>query len=120
MCKRPLSHSIQLHARKGYQEMSHCKYLSEKQNTLTLMPNIPWVMRTKYGDIERPTYFGYMSWQNFDSNINEKVAIEVGQDRRDWCQNMYRSKSLSFNAVCRHYNTVVKPACLYAAEQYLK
>ena len=32
------------------------------------------------------------------------------------CQNIYKSKVLSYQAKLRHYNTAVKPECLYAAE----
>lgn len=78
-----------------------------------------WTMRTKYGDIKRARKFKYLG-EILTPNMNEKAAIEERARKMETafrlCQNTYKSKSLSYQAKFKHYSTVVKPECLYAAE----
>lgn len=77
-----------------------------------------WIKRIKYGYNERTNGFKY--FKILSPCINEKTTIEERARNMElasklW-QETYISKSLLFNAKFRHYNMVIKPQFLYAAE----
>lgn len=94
----------------------------DKTKYMTCIKQAPKVLKTKYGNIKRVCRFKYLGEIIQESGL-EKSANEM------WCQKMaaafrltqntYNKKSLSKYTKIRHYNTVIKPECLYGAETLL-
>ena len=77
------------------------------------------LIRTKYGKIEKVEEFKYLG-EMITANGLDKIAIGFRANRMFQALagtgQIYNKKSLSWNSKFRHYNTVIKPQALYAAE----
>ena len=86
---------------------------------MTCHKSAPKFMNTKYGKIKRVSHFKYLGEIIQESGL-EKVANEARCQKMTTAfrltQNIYNKKSLSKYTKLRHYNTVIKPECLYGAE----
>lgn len=76
-------------------------------------------LKTKYGKIQRVSHFKYLGETIMENGL-EKIANKIRCQKMEIAlrltQNIYNKKSLSRNTKLRHYNTVIKPECLYGAE----
>ena len=91
----------------------------EKTEYMTNMKSAPKSLNTKYGKIKRVHQFKYLGEIIQESGL-EKFANEARCQKMTTAfrltQNIYNKKSISKYAKLRHFNTVIKPECLYAAE----
>uniref|UniRef100_A0A8D9AQU5 Reverse transcriptase domain-containing protein n=1 Tax=Cacopsylla melanoneura TaxID=428564 RepID=A0A8D9AQU5_9HEMI len=91
----------------------------EKTEYLTSVKEAPKQMVTKYGKINRVSKFKYLG-EIIEANASDKegnlLRVRKMETAFQLTRNMYNKKSLSLNAKLRHYNTVIKPECLYASE----
>lgn len=91
----------------------------EKTEYMSNQREAPKCLNTKYGKINRVHKFKYLG------EIIQPNGLE-GEANNQRCQkmkrafwmtgNLYNKKCISINSKARHYNTVIKPECLYAAE----
>ena len=79
----------------------------------------PKYLNTKYGKIKRVHQFKYLGEIIQESGL-EKFANDARCQKMTTAfrltQNIYNKKSISRHAKLRHYNSVIKPECLYGAE----
>lgn len=91
----------------------------EKTKFITNIKNAPKFLTTDIGQIEKVKKFKYLG-EIIQENGLEKSAVEdrIRKIERAYgiTKNYYNKKCLSKNLKLRHYNTVVKPECLYASE----
>ena len=91
----------------------------EKTEYMTCLKTAPKYMNTKYGRIKRVSQFKYLGEIIQESGL-EKAANEARCQKMATAfrltQDIYNKKSLSKYTKLRHYNTVIKPECLYGAE----
>lgn len=91
----------------------------EKTEYMANLKHAPKFLNTKYGKIKRVHQFKYLGEIIQESGL-EKIANEARCQKMTTAfrltQNIYNKKSISKHAKLRHYNTVIKPECLYAAE----
>lgn len=91
----------------------------EKTEYMTDWKETPKYMETKFGRIKKATKFKYLG-EIVQPNALDKEA-NLARARKmeaafQLTKNLYNKKSLSINAKLQHYNTVIKPECLYASE----
>ena len=87
------------------------KFMATRTNTNKLI--------TKNGEICKVEKFKYLGEFIESTGLEKSSQIDRLQKTRRYLgitQNLYNKKSLSRNTKIRHYNTVVKPAVLYASE----
>lgn len=91
----------------------------EKTEFMTCLKTAPKFLNTKYGKIRRVSQFKYLGEIIQESGL-EKDANEARCQKMATAfrltQNIYNKKSLSKYTKLKHYNTVIKPECLYGAE----
>lgn len=91
----------------------------EKTEYMTCNKQAPKFLNTKYGEIRRVSQFKYLG-EIIQENGLEKAANKLRCQKIATAfrltQNIYNKKSLSKFSKLRHYSTVIKPECLYAAE----
>jgi len=76
-------------------------------------------LNTKYGKIRRVSHFKYLG-EFIEPMGSERISqlnrLQKTKKALGMVQNLYNKKSMSRNTKIRHYNTVIKPAVLYASE----
>ncbi|KAI5734809.1 hypothetical protein M8J77_010675 [Diaphorina citri] len=91
----------------------------EKTEYITDVEKAPKQIKTKYGQINRVAKFKYLG-EIIQPNGLDKEANKVRARKMETAfqltRNIYSKKCLSINAKIRHYNTVIKPECMYASE----
>lgn len=79
----------------------------------------PSTLATKYGNVSKVPYFKYLG-ERISTSARENPALESRISKMENAfqktKNLYNKKSLSRNAKIRHYQTVIRPEALYAAE----
>ena len=76
-------------------------------------------LKTKYGKISRVPYFKYLGEfiePTGQERISQQIRLQKLKTALGLVQNLYNKKSMSRQTKIRHYNTVIKPAILYASE----
>lgn len=91
----------------------------EKTEYMSNVKSAPKSLNTKYGKIKRVHQFKYLGEIIHESGL-EKFANDARCQKMTTAfrltQNIYNKKSFSRHAKLRHYNSVIKPECLYGAE----
>ncbi|KAI5720012.1 hypothetical protein M8J77_000651 [Diaphorina citri] len=91
----------------------------EKTEFITTIKRAPKQMKTKYGVINKVEKFKYLG-EIIQANAMDKEANHKRVNKMEVAfqltKNFYNKKSISINAKIRHYQTVIKPECLYASE----
>lgn len=91
----------------------------EKTKFMTNIKNAPESLATDIGQIKRVNKFKYLG-EIIQENGLEKLAVEERVHKMERAygitRNIYNKRCLSKNLKIQHYNTVVKPECLYASE----
>lgn len=109
----------QINILKEIAEKSGLQISFEKTEYITNVNDAPKTMKTKYGKINRVTKFKYLG-EIIEANASDKEGITARTRKMETAfqltKNTYNKKSISINGKLRHYNTVVKPECLYASE----
>lgn len=91
----------------------------EKTKYITCNKQAPKCMETKYGKIKRVSQFKYLGeiiQENGIETIANKSRCQKMETAYRLTQNIYNKKCISKHTKLRHYNTVIKPECLYGAE----
>lgn len=116
------NHKDTIHAIEKLQEIAQKTGLQisyEKTKYMERKPSNNKHIKTKYGTIERVPHFKYLgeiiqpSGLDLTANLERIKKLQKAY-KLTW--NHYNKKSISRNAKLRHYNTVVLPEALYAAE----
>ena len=91
----------------------------EKTQFMTNISDAPQNLKIHTNTISKTNCFKYLG-ELITNNTKEKIAIEsrIQKMERAFCmtKNTYNKKTLSWNTKLRHYQTVVRPETLYAAE----
>ncbi|KAI5726244.1 hypothetical protein M8J77_025735 [Diaphorina citri] len=98
------------------------KIAFNKTEFITNIKESPNSIKIGNQQIKRVPKFKYLGeW--ITPNNSEAVAIESRCNKLEGafhtCKNLYKSRSLSRNLKICHYNTVIRPSALYAAESLL-
>ena len=91
----------------------------KKTEFITNIKLAPKELDVGQGKIKQTKAFKYLGeW--IDPNLSEKAAFESRIRKMEMAYNLtkaiYNKKSISTNAKLRHYQTVIRPEALYAAE----
>ncbi|KAI5714466.1 hypothetical protein M8J77_000221 [Diaphorina citri] len=109
----------QINILKETAEKARLQISFEKTEYLTNVREAPNHMHTKYGQIKKVPKFKYLG-EIIEPNALDKEGNKARMRKMETAfhltKDVYNKKSLSINAKIRHYNTVIKPECLYASE----
>ena len=91
----------------------------EKTEYMTCNKQAPKLMETKYGKVKRVPQFKYLG-ETIQENGMETKANEIRCQKMETAyrltQNIYNKRCISKHTKLSHYNTVIKPECLYGSE----
>ena len=110
---------MQIDLLKEIAEQTGLQISFEKTEVMTNIKDAPAKLQTKYGQINRVEKFKYLGEIIMQNGLDKealKERVRKLEIAYQTSRSIYNKKCLSQNTKLRHYETVLKPVVMYAAE----